>query len=229
MRETVRSIAPLLAGLLLACSAPGSPPPDPAAVLRQAGQAMVGLQSVKADVKFGPGVAVQDLTLTSASSQIQLPDQSDTVFKVKQGDFLVDLRVVTMGGHLYLRLPFSRFNEVPPDEAARIPDVSRLLDRQSGLPAVLAAGKDSRYLSTEQVAGTDCDKVSTTYTAAQVGQLLGAVKPAGDIATTVWAGRSDHYVRRAVLNGPLVEAGKNVQVELDLRDFNQPVTITKPV
>ena len=63
----------------------------------------------------------------------------------------------------------------------------------------------------------------------QVGQLLGAVKPAGDIAATAWVGRADRYLRRATLKGPLVEAGKNVQVEIDFRDFNQPVTITKPV
>ena len=41
-------------------------------------------------------------------------------------------------------------------------------------------------------------------------------------------GRSDHYVRKVNLNGPLLEAGKNVQVEVDLHDFNQPVTIATP-
>jgi hypothetical protein len=219
----------LLASLVIACSGPGAPAPDPVTVLRQAGQSLSQLHSVKADVKFGPGIAIQDLTLSAASSQIQLPDQSDTLFKVKQGDFLVDVRVVTMGGHLYLRLPFSRFTEVPPDQVAEIPDVSKLLDRQSGLPAVLPAGKSVQYLGVEQVASTDCDKIGVTYSPAQVGQLLGAVKPAGDIRTTVWVGRSDHYLRRAILSGPLMEAGKDVQVEVDLHDFNQPVTITKPV
>jgi len=30
------------------------------------------------------------------------------------------------------------------------------------------------------------------------------------------------------LNGPLLVAGKNVQVEVDLHDFNKPVTIATP-
>jgi lipoprotein LprG len=230
MTPIARAAALLLVAIVLACSGPGSAAPSATTVLRQSGQAMAGIHSVSADVKFGPGIQVQGLTLTSATSKIQLPSDSDSVFKIKQGDFLVDLRVVTVGGHLYLRLPFSQFTEVGADRAAEIPDVSKLMNPKSGLPALLPAGTDPRYLGTEQVGGTDSDKVSATYTAAQIEQLLGgSVKPAGDIKATIWSGRSDHLVRRAVLNGPLVTAGTNVQVEVDLHDFNQPVNITKPI
>jgi lipoprotein LprG len=229
MRDTARSAALLLAGLVLACSGPASAPPDATTVLRQAGQAMGSLHSVAADVKFGSGIAIQGLTLSSATTKVQLPGQSDTVIKVKQGDFLVDLRVVTTGGHVFLRLPFSQFTEVTAAQAKEVPDLSQLFDPKSGLPAALPAGKDTRYLGTEQVGGVDTDKVSTTYTADQVGQLLGGVvKPAGDVQATIWAGRSDHYVRRVNLNGPLLQAGKDVQVVVDLHDFNQPVTIATP-
>jgi hypothetical protein len=227
MRLFSRSAAPLLAALVLACSGPGTPPPEPTSVLRQAGQAMAALHSVSADVRFGPGVQLQGLTLSSAATRIQLPAESDTVFKVKQGDFLVDLRVVTTSGHVFLRLPFSKFTELSPDQAKEVPDLAQLFNRQSGLPAVLSAGKDPRYLGTEQIAGTDTDKVGTTYTADQIGSLLG-VKPAGDVQATVWAGRSDHLVRRVLLSGPLLEAGKNVQAEVDFHDFNQPVAISTP-
>lgn len=189
---------------------------------------MAGLHSVSADVKFGPGITVEGLALSSASSKIQLPGESDSVFKVKQGDFLIDLRVVTTGGHVYVRLPFAGFTEVPPAQAKEIPDVTTLLDLHSGLPAVLSAGKDTRYLGMEQVGGVDSDKVGTTYTADQLGQLLGGIKPAGDVKATIWAGRSDHYVRKVILSGPLVEAGKVVQVEVALHAFNQPVVIATP-
>ncbi len=228
MRKTAYTVALLAAGVVLACSGPGSAPPDPNTVLRQSGQAMANLHSVSADVKFGSGIAIQNLALVSAASKVQLPGESDTVFKLKQGDFLVDLRVVTTGGHIYLRLPFSQFTEVTADQAKEIPDVSSLFDQRAGLPAALASGTGSKYVGSEQVNGTDCDKVSTTYTADQIGQLLKGVKPAGDVEATVWAGRSDHYVRKLILKGPLLEAGKIVQVEVDLHDFNQPVVLTKP-
>ncbi len=197
-------------------------------MLRQAGQSMSSLHSVSVDVKFGPGVELQGLTLSSASSKIQLPGGSDTVFKVKQGDFLVDLRVVTTPGHVFVRLPFSRFTELSPDQAKEVPDLAQLFDGRSGLPAVLAAGQDPKYLGTEQVAGVDCDKVITTFAADQVASLLNA-KPAGDVKATIWAGRSDHLVRQVTLKGPLLEAGKDVQANVDFHDFNQPVAIATPV
>jgi len=229
MREIIaRSGALAVTGIVLACSSASSQPSDPTAVLRQAAQAMAGLRSVSADVKFGPGITVEGLALSSASSKIQLPGESDSVFKVKQGDFLLDLRVVTTAGHVYVRLPFASFTEVPPAQAKQIPDITTLFDAHSGLPAVLSAGKDNKYLGMEKLDGVDSDKVGTTYTADQLGQLLGGIKPAGDVKATIWAGHTDHYVRKVVLSGPLVEAGKVVQVEVQLRAFNQPVVISTP-
>jgi hypothetical protein len=213
--------------LLAACSGPGAAQPDPSRVLRDAGHAMASVKSVKADARFGPGVTLQGLTLTTASSSVKLPDQSDTTFKVKQGDFLVDVRVVTSGGHVYLRLPFSRFTELSDTQAAEIPNLARLFDPNSGLASVLGSGKSPSYQGTEKIGDTDSDKISSSYTAAQVGQLLG-VTPAGPVNATVWAGRSDHMVRRVILAGPLLQAGKNVQVQVDLHDFNRPVDITTP-
>jgi LppX_LprAFG lipoprotein len=230
MRELPTRRAALAAAVIvLGCSSStSSAPADPSTVLRQAAGAMAGLHSVIADVKFGPGITLAGVSLSSATSKIQLPRDSDSTFKVKQGDFLIDLRVVTTGGHVYLKLPFASFTEVTPAEAKEIPDVSSLFDPHSGLPAVLAAGKEPRSLGTELVAGVDCNKVSTTYTADQLGQLLAGIKPAGDVQTTIWAGRSDHLIRKVVLSGPLLEAAKVVQLEVELHSFNQPVVIATP-
>src|SRR5262252_6539886 len=224
MRELLTRVAAIVtAVILLGCSGSTSAPADPATVLRQAADAMAGLHSVIADVKFGPGITLAGVSLSSATSKIQLPRNSDSTFKVKQGDFLLDLRVVTTGGHVYVKLPLASFTEVTPQQAREFPDVSSLFDPHSGLPAVLPAGRDTRSLGTEQVAGVDCNKVGATYTADQLGQLLAGVKPAGDVQATIWAGRSDHLVRKVVLSGPLLEAGKVVQVDVNLHDFNQPV------
>ena len=115
MRTITRVVLPLLGVLVVACSGSENPAsrPDPAKILRNAGQALTTVRSVAADVKFGGAkIQVQGLTLTSATSKVQVPGGSDTTFKVKQGDFLVDLRVVTSGNRIFLKLPFSPFVEL---------------------------------------------------------------------------------------------------------------------
>ncbi|HZU15156.1 MAG TPA: LppX_LprAFG lipoprotein [Candidatus Dormibacteraeota bacterium] len=222
-------LAAMLAVLVLAgCSGPATSTPNPVQVLRAAGQALAGLHTLSADLSFGPGIVVQDLRLSSASSRIRLPDASDTTFKVQQGDFLVDLRVITLGGRVFVRLPFSTFTELPASEASRLPDVSRLFDPRTGLPALLPRGTHPRYLGTARVGGQDCDEVSAGYAAAQLAGLLGGIAPAGEVTATIWAGRTDHLPRRVVLSGPLLGRGGNQRVQADLHGFDQPVAISPP-
>ena len=215
--------------LLAACTGGSSTPADPAAELRQSAAAMSKVQTVTADVKFGGGVVYQGFTLDSASSKIQLPSASDTVIKIKQQDFLVDLEVITVDGHVFFKAPFSKFVEIEPTEAAALPDLAALLDAQKGLPAVMAAGSSPRLTGTEKVGGVDCDRITTTYSSDQVAAVLGGgLKPSGDIAATLWVGQSDHLLRRIKLSGPLVSASQSSSADVTLHDFNAPLTITAP-
>lgn len=221
-------IATAAAAAACGIGSPAAPTESPAAELRTAGQAMAALKTVSADVKFGPGVVYQGFTLDSAASKLAQPNSSDTTLKVRQNDFLVDIRVVTVGGHIYVKVPFGKFTEVSPTEAGELPNVGALLDAQHGLPAVLAAGSGTRRAGTDKIAGVECDRITTTYTPDQVGQVLGGLKPAGDVAATLWVSPNDHLVRRVLLSGPLIDAGKTTTVEVDLHDFNAPVAIATP-
>src|SRR5437879_1936240 len=231
MRAIAWFAVPLLGTLMVACSGPGSqaPPPSPTKILADAGQATSTVRSVTADVKFsGAKVQVQGLTLTSASSKLRLPGDSDTTFKVQQGDIPIDLRVVTTGGRIFIRLPFSPFVELTGQQASEIPDVCQLFDAGTGLRALLRGGASSSYQASEQVGAVDCYTVAPTHAAALVGGLFGGrLTPQGDVHAVAWAGRSDHLVRRTVLSGKLTSAGVT-KVEVDLHDFNRPVVITAP-
>lgn len=234
MKGSLRALAVALAFACLAVAAVGAcdtgsgPSRDPSAELRAAGQAMGALKSVTADVRFGPGTTYQGYTLDSASARIALPGGSDTTLKVKQNDFLVDVRVVTVDGHAYVKVPFGKFSEVTPAQASELPDMGRLFDRQQGLPAILGAGLQATRSGTERIDGIDCDRITTTYSAEQVGQVLNGLKPAGDIKATLWISPADHLVRRVALTGSLVPGGPASTVRIDLHDFNAPMTIVQP-
>ena len=226
-----RTVFAILLVSLTACSS--SPaglakPPDPGQVLRDAGSAMAGLQSAAIAAKFGPGITLQGLELVSASGHISRPSNSDVVVKVRRGDYLLDVRLITTGGHTYVRLPFASFTEVSGGSGVSIPDLSQVLDPGHGLPAVLPRGRDPKYAGSEQVSGVDCDHVDTTYSAGDIGQTLGGEVPVSDVKTSIFAGKRDHLVRRAKLSGNFMQGGKSVDVDLTLSELNKPVTVTPP-
>ena len=218
----------LLVFALAACSTPGASGPSPGALLRDSSAAMSKLSTLTADLTFGPGVTFQGFTLASAQTRVKLPGDSDSTFKVKQNDFLVDVRVVSVGGQIFLKVPFSAFTQLAPEQAASLPDPAALFDPAKGLPSLLAKGHSLSSGGSETVAGVDCDRVNAVYSAADIGAALPAIKPAGDVRTTFWIGKKDHLVRRALLTGDLLAPGKPTTVEVKLHDFDAPLDIAKP-
>jgi hypothetical protein len=202
---------------------------DPGQVLREAGAAMAKLNTVTATLKFTNGtVSFQGYVLTSATAAVRLPTDSDTVYKVKYQDLLIGLEVVITGGHVYLRPPFSGFTEVTGKTAAEVPDLAKLFDATTGLPAMIPEGLNPKYLGTEKVGDVDSHKVGATYSAAQIAKLLPQLSSSGDVAATIWVGGSDHLIRKAVLSGPFGDGGIASTVEIDLSAFNAPVAIASP-
>jgi hypothetical protein len=159
---------------------------------------------------------------------VRLPSESDTTYTVRYQDVLIGLEVVITGGQVFLRAPFAGFTEVKGKVAADIPDVAKLFDVKTGLPAMLAAGQNPRYIGTEKVGDVDSYKVAATYSAAQIRTLLPQLSSSGDVAATIWVGGSDQLIRKAVLDGPFGDGGAASSVEIDLSGFNAAVAIASP-
>jgi len=219
--------AALAAVVLAGCG--GLQPEDPAQALREGGAALATLKTVSAGLKFTKGtVSFRGFALVSAKAAVRLPADSDTTYTVRQKDVQIALEVIIAGGHVYLHLPFSGYNELAGADAADIPDLARLFDAQHGLPAVIPAGQNPKYLGAEQAAGVDSHKVEATYTAGQVHGMLPQLNSSGDVDVVVWIGGSDHLIRKAVLSGMFGDNGTASSVEVDLSGFNGSVAIATP-
>ena len=222
-----RAVAFAAAVLLVACS--GSSNVDAAKTLRDAGTAMGQLNTVSATLKLTKGaISIQGFTLVSAKTSVRLPSDSDTVYTVKQQDVSIGLEVVIAAGHVYLHVPFSSFQEVTGDQATAFPNMAKLFDATTGLPAVIPQGTDPKYLSTDPVGGTDTYQIATSYTADQVRGLLSELNAAGPVSAHVWVGTSDHLIRKATLDGPFGDGGTQAAVEVAISNFNGAVSITSP-
>jgi hypothetical protein len=214
--------------LLVGACSPGESV-DAAKALRDGAAAMASLKSLNATLKFNKGtVSFQSFTLVSATAAVRLPSDSDTVYKVKLQDATIGFEVVIAGGHIYMHVPFSSFREVSGPEAASIPDLAKLFDPASGLPAVIPAGTKPTYVSTEAVDGVSCYQVTADYTPEQIRGMLSQLNSNGVVHARIWIGTTDHFIRKAVLDGAFGDGGKDASVEVDMKNFNGEVTITPP-
>jgi len=217
----------LLLAVVASCG--GLQPEDAGQALREGGAAMAKLKSVNASLKFTKGsVSFRGFQLMTAKSALRLPADSDTTYTVRQQDVQIALQVIISGGHVYLHLPFSGYNELTGVDAADIPDLAKLFDAANGLPAVIPAGRSPKYLGAEQVDGVDSHKVQATYSAGQVHSMLPQLSSSGDVVAVIWIGGSDHLIRKAVLSGPFGDSGAASSVEVDLSGFNGSVVIATP-
>ena len=222
-------LAALAMALVTLTACGGLQAEDPGQVLKDAGAAMAKLTTVNATLKFTQGaVSFQGYVLTGATAAVRLPADSDTIYKVKYQDLLIGLEVVITEGHVFLRPPFSGFTEVKGATAAEIPDLAKLFDVNTGLPAMIPAGNALKSIGTEKVADVDSYEVGATYSAAQIAKLLPQLSSSGDVAATIWVGGSDHLIRKALLSGLFGDGGTLSTVEIDLSGFNSAVAIASP-
>ena len=223
------TLAAVAVALITAPACGGLAPVDPGQALREGGAAMANLKTVTATLKFTKGsISFQGYVLVDAKATVRLPAESDTVYRVRYQDLLIGLEVVIAGGHVYLRPPFSKFTEVTGKDAADIPDVAKLFDLKTGLPALIPSGQNPKYIAVEKIGDVDSHKIAVTYTGAQIERLLPQLKSVGDVAATIWLGGSDHLIRKAVLEGEFGDNGAASSVEVGLSGFNAPAAIASP-
>ena len=222
-------VASLVAVLVLLAGCGGLQPEDPGLALKQGGSTIGGLKTVTATLKVTKGtISFQGFALVSATAAIRLPDVSDTVYLVRQQDLQLGLEVVIIGGQVFLKPPLLRFEPLTAAQAADIPDLARLFDAVTGLPAVVPLGRSPKYLGAETIDNVDSHRVEATYTADQVKGMLAQLSSQGDVDAVIWVGGSDHYIRKAVLTGKFGDNGGDATVEVDLKGFNASVTIASP-
>jgi len=222
-------VASLVAAVVVLVGCGGLQPEDPGLALKQGASAIAGLKTVTATLKVTKGtISFQGFALVSATAAIRLPDVSDTVYLVRQQDLQIGLEVVIIGGHVFLKPPLLRFEPLTAAQSADIPDLARLFDPVTGLPAIIPLGRNPKYLGVETIDNVDSHRVEATYTADQVKGMLSQLSSQGDVDAVIWVGGSDHYIRKAVLTGKFGDNGSEATVEVDLKGFNGSVTIASP-
>jgi hypothetical protein len=201
---------------------------DPVKLLRDAGAAMKAIKTVQMDATFGPGAKLDEYTLVSATGRVKLPGESELVGKVKQGDSVFQVSVLTTAGDTYLKASILPYTRLSADDAKAYPSAARLLDPDNGLASVIPEGKHPSIDGSESIDGKDCYKVSTEYSPDAVQRAIAPFQPVDTVKATLWIGKDDNLVRRAHISGHLFDAATDSFVEVSLHDFNAQVDIRAP-
>ena len=225
-RVALALVAPLV---LLACGSSV----DAVQQLKDASAALKAIRTVQLDLKFGAGATVQlsgtSVDLVSATGKVKLPTDSDLVGKVKQGDNIVQSEIVTLGSDVYFKpLSFLPATKLSLDEANQYPNAARLMNPDTGLPAVIPKGEGATVTGSESIDSHDSYKVEAKYQPADLKAALAPFAPADQVLVTYWIGKGDHLVRQARITGHIFTASSDSSIEVHFHDFNAAVDIAPP-
>jgi hypothetical protein len=163
--------------------------------------------------------------MQKAKGAVARPDRLEATIAAKLGVVTVDVKVISVGGRVWVRL-------VGVDEEIGIDqNVARvLLDPSAILIGAVETIEEPRLLGTETIDERTVTVIGGTVdpTSLTAGTDNPVLTQSGPLPVEL-AIDEDGYVRRLLLEGPLIRADSDDVVrQLDLSEFDQPVTIEAP-
>ncbi|GAC1339134.1 MAG: hypothetical protein NVSMB29_05980 [Candidatus Dormibacteria bacterium] len=219
----------MLLGIVLGLSACGSEAaPDPRGLLTQAKQTIDATGALHFHLSSTNATGSGPL-ITGGDGDAKRPDAFTGTLQVSLGGFPTSVRIVSLGGHFFARLPFSSsYQETKPDKYG-FGDPAVFLDPAHGFSALLPNAKQPVSRGRDRLNGEELDEVDCSLPGAQVAALLTSADPAQDVRASIGIATGSHAVRRVVLTGPFFDAHKPSTYTLLLDRYGENVAVTPPV
>ena len=203
-------------------SKPSEPLPDAAGVLQQSIAVTKGLKSAHLEITVSgkiDGLPIKKLSGDLTNVPAVAISGSSTI---SMGGSDVDIQLVVSDGTLYAALTPNNWLDMGP--AKDIYDPSVILNPDNGLANLLASVTDAKSEASETINGVDTIRISGKVTADAVTKLIPQIKSSTPLPGTVWIQKSDpHQLVQAK-----VDTGNGSAVQLNLSEWDKPVTVTKP-
>jgi lipoprotein LprG len=205
--------------------------PDAAGLLRDSAQAMSELNTVRFNLAVDgavPGIAIR-----SAEGVLTKDGNVKGKGQLDQGGGTSEFEFVIVNDSLYLKGPTGGFQRLPAAFAATVYDPSKILDRNTGVPAMLTGTTQARTEAVEDVDGTQAYRIAVTVPKDKLTVLLPGVT--SDLNGKLWVATKDpKRLLKAKMEVPAPQSGGTApqqdpgSVTLTLSGFNDPVNITPP-
>jgi lipoprotein LprG len=233
--STARLVMTLLLAMALAsgCSGDDADPPaaqkqDQAKVLLERAKAAVdGAQTLHFTVTTSEAPA-GGASLVGADGNAARPDRFQGDFKVSLGGATATVGVISIGGKVYAKLPFTTGYRETDTAQFGVADPGRLLDPETGVSSLLVKAKDAKLAGKNRVDGEVVQDVTGTIPGEAIKELLLSADPASPVAATFGVVEESGQLRRVVVKGPFFKAGLSSTLTIVLDRYGEPVDISAP-
>jgi lipoprotein LprG len=211
---------------VVSMTACGSPPPDPATLLREAKSFVDSAKSVHFQLSSKNAVGAGPV-ITGGSGDLLRPDNFSGTLSVTLAGFAVDIDVVSARGKLFVKLPTD--SAFTPASAADygFADPANLIDQQHGVSSLLLMCASTSSGGDDDFNGERLHEVGCTLPGHAVAALLTDADPAQGVAATFGI-TTDNQLRKVVLNGPFYSKTKSSTFTLVLDEYGENVAISPP-
>ena len=228
------ALALLVIVTALACASPTpvptptpTPPPDPRQVLADAADRVTSLESVRFDLEHleGSTQLLPGIEMTRAYGVADLPEKFRLTVEAQAAGTYVESGIAVLGDQSYMtNFLTGRWQQVPLETLPF--DFSSLGE---DLAQILKSVQDPALAGEERLADYDTWRIRGRVDSGDLASLAPAATPGFDVDLDLWIDRSESWLLRAEMNGPVVATDPPESARLlTLDGINQPVEVTLP-
>jgi hypothetical protein len=212
--------------VVTAVSTCGSPPPDPAGLLKQSSQRMLNLKGFHFQMSIS-GFISSSVPVQTAVGEAKPPDLKATV-NLKEGGLLLEVQVIFASGGVYLKSFTGSWQKLTDQEVAQFFDARTLFDPKAGLFAAMRDTTAPSRGNIETISGHDTYPIDGRVSAARMHQLLEPIQDQGTYQVRYWIESSSADLWRARLTGNLFDSSKTSTITFDFSNHDHAISVSPP-
>ncbi len=167
-------------------------------------------------------------TVVGGDGRAARPDKFKGNLKVSFAGITGTVGVISVGGKVYAKLPFTLSYAVTDPAKFGFADPGRFMDPGTGVSTLLVKATQARLGSRVRVDGEVVREVRATIPGSVVADLLVSADPAHPVSAVFGVVEGDKQLRRAVLTGPFFKKGVDSVFTIVLDGYGDAVDISAP-
>jgi len=156
------------------------------------------------------------------------PDRFAGALDVNVAGARAKVSVVSLGGKLYAKLPFSAKYEVTDPAAFHVPDPGAFMSPTTGVTQLLATATGAASAGTSRAGGTVLQNVTAQLPGQVVGRILVSADPSQPVRATFGIDPATGQLLTATLVGPFFARSSVSTFTLALSRYGEPADIRVP-